>query len=139
MNTRSRYRHIRVLPPERFDPRSFRTIDPGRKGHTKLIIGCPKGSYDVKSHQCRVGTRLQSMLKENPDDYKFIIAAYDPSDESLIGYWKGYDTLTTDRREAAFWTHRDMAEIIRKRISERYPWLLWRLRKRKYPYKTEIR
>lgn len=133
----SRYRHIRVLPPGRFDPRSFRTIDPGRKGYTRLIVGCPKDSYDAESGHCRVGTRLQSVLKENPEDHVFIIAAYDPADELLIGYWKGGGVLTTELGEAAFWSHRDIAEFMRRQISERYPQLLWRLEKRKYPHQAE--
>lgn len=62
--SKAKYIHERVRSPKLFDPRSFRVIDPGRKGHTKLIIGCPKGEWDERRKRCRVGTRLQSILRE---------------------------------------------------------------------------
>ena len=57
-----RYSRYRIRDPEKFDPRSFRIIDPGRPGHTKMVIGCPKGFF--KSGRCKVGTVVQAVLKE---------------------------------------------------------------------------
>lgn len=50
------YTRIRIEDPKHFKKRSFRIIDPGRKGHTKLIIGRLKGSNK---------TRVQALLEEN--------------------------------------------------------------------------
>ena len=58
---RSRFRHERVESPRDFDPRSFRTI---HSGGVELTIGCPAGEY--KRGRCRVGTRVQRVLKPNP-------------------------------------------------------------------------
>ena len=55
-----RYARHRLQSPIRFDPRSFRTVDVGRKGHTKLIVACPKGEY--VGGRCRVGTQTQAIL-----------------------------------------------------------------------------
>lgn len=66
-NGGGRYTHERVQSPRKFARASFRTIDPGRPGHTKLIIGCPKGQWDRKRRRCRVGTQVQAILTEkNP-------------------------------------------------------------------------
>ena len=55
---------MRQKSPKSFDPRSFRTIDVGRKGFTKIIVGCPKGKFDVKKKRCRVGLQTQSIIKQ---------------------------------------------------------------------------
>jgi len=44
-----RYTRIRLHPPTEFQPGSFRTIDPGRPGHTKLVIGRPVGSKKTRA------------------------------------------------------------------------------------------
>lgn len=62
-----RYKRIRIRDPEEFDPRSLRTIDPGRKGFTKFIVGCPKGKYDPKLEKCKVGTKVQTRLESRKD------------------------------------------------------------------------
>ncbi len=62
--SKARYKHIRVRSPKEFDPRSFRVIDPGRPGYTKLVIGCPKGKWDNRRKRCKVGTRVQAILRE---------------------------------------------------------------------------
>lgn len=49
-----RYKRIRLHDPSEFEPGSFRTIDPGRPGHTKLIVARPKGSKKM---------RVQAILK----------------------------------------------------------------------------
>lgn len=59
---RGDYHHKRVRSPRLFDPGSFRIVDPGRSGCTKLVVACPKGQY--KKGRCRVGTQLQAMLYE---------------------------------------------------------------------------
>jgi len=50
-----RYKRTRVREPSEFQRGSFRTIDPGRPGHTKIIIGRPIGSRK---------TRTQAILEE---------------------------------------------------------------------------
>jgi len=57
-----RYIRERMVEPGKFDPRSFRTIDPGRKGHTKLVVGCPKGKYE--KGRCQVGMKTQAVIHE---------------------------------------------------------------------------
>lgn len=42
-----------------FDARSFRWI---KRGRTKILIGCPRGKWNVKSERCRVGTRAYETL-----------------------------------------------------------------------------
>jgi hypothetical protein len=56
------YRHEKVTPKEEFDPRSFRTkeIKPG----VKIVIGCPKGEYDKAKSECKVGMKLQKILRK---------------------------------------------------------------------------
>ncbi len=58
---------IRQKSPKLFDPRSLRTIDPGKKGFTKFIVGCPKGKFDVKKKRCKVGLQKQSVLLSRKD------------------------------------------------------------------------
>lgn len=60
--TRKTKNYIRkqVKPVTAFDPRSFRVKDVGRKGYTKLVVGCPKGKF--KKGRCTVGTQTQSIL-----------------------------------------------------------------------------
>jgi len=55
------YMRCRQAPPSKFDSRSLRTVS--TKTGNKLIIGCPKGEYSAKTKRCKVGTRLQSILK----------------------------------------------------------------------------
>lgn len=57
-----RYIRKRMRDPAEFDPRSFRIKDPGRRGHTKLVIACPKGFYH--RGRCTVGTHVQAILRE---------------------------------------------------------------------------
>ena len=37
------YARYRVRSPSDFQPGSFRTVDPGRPGHTKLVVGRLRG------------------------------------------------------------------------------------------------
>lgn len=55
IHTTKRYKRIRVESPKHFQKGSFRIIDPGRPGHTKLIIGKPIGKKT---------TRVQAILIE---------------------------------------------------------------------------
>lgn len=59
-----RYKRVRIQSPRKFDKRSFRTIDPGRPGYTKVIVACPKGQYNRKTDRCKVGLQQQSVLYE---------------------------------------------------------------------------
>jgi hypothetical protein len=56
------YKRDRIKDPKGFDPRSFRVIDPGRPGHTKMVVACPKGFF--KQGRCRVGMQVQAVLRE---------------------------------------------------------------------------
>jgi hypothetical protein len=58
-----RFERRRVRSPAKFDPRSFRVIDPGRPGRTKLVLACPRGAFDPK-RGCRRGMVLQAILRE---------------------------------------------------------------------------
>lgn len=62
--SRARYHHVRVLTPTQFARGSFRTIDPGKVGGTKITIACPKGQWNKWKKRCRVGTELQAILVE---------------------------------------------------------------------------
>lgn len=53
----------RQADPSLFDPESFRTVDVGRKGFTKIIVACPKGQFDEVTERCNVGTQVQSVLE----------------------------------------------------------------------------
>ena len=57
-----RYDHRVMEPKGKFDKRSFRTIDSGEKGDTKVVVGCPKGQWDNKRRRCKVGTRGHKLL-----------------------------------------------------------------------------
>jgi hypothetical protein len=62
-----RYKRIRVKSPKKFDRRSFRTKDVGRKGFTKIIVACPKGKYNARKKVCKVGTQTQAILLNRRD------------------------------------------------------------------------
>jgi len=58
----AKYRRYRKVSPAKFDPRSFRIKEVDEK--TKLVVGCPKGKYSPKTGRCKVGTRVQAVLKK---------------------------------------------------------------------------
>lgn len=58
----AKYKRYRVKSPKAFDPRSFRIKEVDEK--TKLVIGCPKGKYSPTRGKCKVGTRVQAVLKK---------------------------------------------------------------------------
>ena len=60
-----KHKRIRLKSPKKFDPKSFRIIDPGRVGYTKIIVACPKGKF--KKGRCTVGTVAQSILLSRKD------------------------------------------------------------------------
>lgn len=53
-----RYKHIQVAPVNKFIKGSERTIDPGRPGHTKLVVA------RLKTGVHKGKTRVQAILKE---------------------------------------------------------------------------
>lgn len=55
------YKHERKEDPKKFDKRSFRIID--IKPGIKATIGCPKGHWDSTKKRCKVGTRIQKIMK----------------------------------------------------------------------------
>lgn len=55
---------LRVRSPKEFDSRSFRVKKVGKKRKkTRLVVGCPKGEWRPRAKRCRVGTRVQSVIK----------------------------------------------------------------------------
>jgi len=62
-----KYIRKRVRNPKQFDSKSLRIKDIGRKGFTKIIVGCPKGKYDAKKKRCKVGMKTQSILMSRKD------------------------------------------------------------------------
>jgi len=58
----------RIVDPKKFDKRSFRTKDVGRKGFTKIIVACPKGEYNARKKRCSVGMKTQSIIKKKNKD-----------------------------------------------------------------------
>ena len=58
---------IRQKEPSLFDKKSFRTVDVGKKGFTKVIVACPKRKFDVKKKRCKVGLQVQSILLSRKD------------------------------------------------------------------------
>lgn len=55
------YTHEIINDKKIFDPRSFRTIE--IKPGVKAVIGCPKGEWSPKEKHCKVGTKMQKILK----------------------------------------------------------------------------
>ena len=49
------------MSPKKCDRRSFRTIDIGTEGD-KGTVCCPKGGWDKKNKECKVGTQLQKIM-----------------------------------------------------------------------------
>ena len=56
-----RYCRERLVAPEKFDPRSFRTVT--TRDGSRLVIACPKGKWNAEAGRCLVGTRLQTILR----------------------------------------------------------------------------
>ncbi len=87
LGSRSRYRHERLEPKQRFDPRSFRTV---RSGKALITVGCPKGHYDPGRDRCKVGTRAQRIMhpKGNPRGSQDILLIKPTGDPYGRG-WEG--------------------------------------------------
>ena len=74
--SKGRFTHKRVQSAKKFAKGSFRTIDPGRTGHTKIVVACPKGQWKatkvwrdpktgrVHKGRCKVGMQEQAILIE---------------------------------------------------------------------------
>ncbi len=60
-----KYARIRIKNPKYFDKKSLRTKDIGRKGFSKLIIGCKRGKF--KKGRCTIGTQTQAVLLSRKD------------------------------------------------------------------------
>ena len=58
----AKFKRFRQENPKKFDQRSFRVKKVDED--TELVIGCPKGKYSPKAKKCKVGTRVQSILKK---------------------------------------------------------------------------
>jgi len=58
---KSKFKRYRQVSPKKFDPRSFRIKEVDED--IKLVIGCPKGKWSPKIKRCKVGTKVQSVLK----------------------------------------------------------------------------
>lgn len=59
--SKSKYYHKVVESKNKFDTRSFRVIllKPG----VKATIGCPKGKWSPGKKKCKVGTRIQKIMR----------------------------------------------------------------------------
>lgn len=60
-----KYKHIKLINKNKFDPRSFRVITLNKT--TKATIGCPKGKWSPSKNKCKVGTRIQKKLVLKPE------------------------------------------------------------------------
>ncbi len=96
-NPTPRYRVQRIESPARFDPRSFRTVTP-RRG-VRVTVGCPKGQYDARRKRCRVGTRVQRVMRKKNPYY----AVLDAAEGTLLG----------GQRRVTSWPYRDRADAER--------------------------
>ena len=56
----------RQTNPNKFDKRSFRSKKVSKR--TRIIIGCPRGKYNQKTKKCKVGTKIQSIIKKKNKD-----------------------------------------------------------------------
>lgn len=56
------FSHEIVTPAKEFDKDSFRTKEV--KSGVKIVIGCPKGEYDKAKSKCKVGMKLQKILRK---------------------------------------------------------------------------
>ena len=54
-------------PRKSFDKRSFRWI---KSNGVRVLIGCPKGSWNAKKERCRVGTRAYKVYRLMPKGKK---------------------------------------------------------------------
>lgn len=60
---RGKYIHYRAKDPKKYDKESFRVKPvPGSRTGSKMVVACPRGKYDAKNQQCRVGTQKQSVM-----------------------------------------------------------------------------
>lgn len=50
----------REKPLSHFDRRSIRTVV---RGNTRILIGCPKGSWMPRKQRCKVGTQAHEVIK----------------------------------------------------------------------------
>lgn len=58
---KAKFCSFRVRNPSMFDKKSFRTKKRGK--NTRIVVGCPKGKYNRKTEKCKVGTRVQTILR----------------------------------------------------------------------------
>jgi len=58
----AKFKRMRQMSPKKCASDSFRVkrVDE----NTELVICCPKGHYSPKTRKCKVGTRVQSVLKK---------------------------------------------------------------------------
>lgn len=108
--SRAKFKHKRLVSPKKFAKKSLRTIKRGRK---RIIVGCPKGKYDVKRKVCRVGTRAQAVLtpKRNPEIH-IDVGSHNVNPKDIYNYaiqasldrtFKKWDTVgRTKKKETAF-------------------------------------
>lgn len=56
-----KYNHEIINNKNMFDPRSFRVIT--LKEGVKATIGCPKGKWSPGKNKCKVGTKIQKIMR----------------------------------------------------------------------------
>ena len=59
--SKSKYIHEVVENKNKFDTRSFRVIT--LKEGVKATIGCPRGKWSPSKKKCKVGTRMQKIMR----------------------------------------------------------------------------
>ena len=137
--SKSRYKHRKIAPKRKFDPRSIRTIKAGKRG-AKLIIGCPMGKY--AKGRCRVGTRAIAELKPkkkkkrsvkrktatNPAAY--YVVAITRSTKRLY-YYTGHGSLVMkrDKKKAKRYAKENLARHEAEHMALRYPSHKWGIEK----------
>lgn len=68
VETTKNYKRYRKADPKKFDKRSFRVKSVSK--NTKIIVGCPKGKYSPSRKRCKVGLKIQSILKKRKFNYE---------------------------------------------------------------------
>ena len=59
----------RLVDPDEFDPRSFRTVS---QGDHRIVIGCAPKEWDSGRQLCRAGTRAQSVLHPRSEEQELL-------------------------------------------------------------------
>ena len=133
--SKARYKHRKIAPKRKFDPRSIRTIKAGKRG-AKLIIGCPMGKY--AKGRCRVGTRaiaeLKPKKKKKPVKRRNPRTSFQPAAIRVVGidkttkkiyYYTVRNSLNTIRTKGKKFFAENIARHQAEHLALRYPEYKW--------------